>query len=345
MNADGTNRVQAPFNNRSTSYSPDGLKTVGSNPFFNQQGIYTVDTNGTNSLRITTQFDELPDWQPILVPRRAAFDFDGDGRSDISVFRPSDRVWYLQRSQAGFVAHQWGLSDDKLVPADYDGDMKTDLAVWRESDGNFYVLNSFDGTIRAENFGLSGDVPTGGDFDGDGKADVAVYRPGAQGFLYYRASMGNPQRNITAIPWGVTGDKPVVGDYDGDGRTDAAVYRPSNGVWYVRKSSDGQLLAMHFGISTDVLVPADYDADGRTDFAVFRDGIWYIMRSSQGFTGFQFGLANDIPAPADYDGDGRADVTIFRDGVWWILKSQTGSAEAHPFGMTGDKPIPSAFVR
>lgn len=346
MNADGTNRaVLTNDNGRSPSYSPDGTKIVLSNPFTPIQGIYTANSNGTGFRRISTNFDTLPDWQPILSVRRVSSDFDGDGRADISVFRPTERNWYVLRSSGGFSAQQWGFATDVLAPADYDGDLKTDIAVWRPEDGNFYVWNSFNNTFRVENFGLAGDVPTGGDFDGDGKADLAVYRSGAQGTLYYRGSMGNPQGNITAISWGVTGDKPVVGDYDGDGKSDVAVFRPSNGTWYVRKSSDGGLTAVNFGLANDKLVPADYDGDCKIDFAVFRDGIWYVQRSSQGFTAFQYGITNDVPAPADYDGDGKDDAAIFRDGIWYVLKTQTSATEITSFGLGGDKPITSAFVR
>ncbi|MEJ7665423.1 MAG: FG-GAP-like repeat-containing protein [Hymenobacter sp.] len=67
---------------------------------------------------------------------RTRFDFDGDGRADISVFRPSDGIWYLNQSTNGFSATQFGLSTDKITPADYDGDGKTDIAVYR--DGTWY---------------------------------------------------------------------------------------------------------------------------------------------------------------------------------------------------------------
>ena len=349
MNADGSNRAMAQFGRSSPTYSPDGTKVAHNccfAPNQNSNGIWVSNVGGPLGIQLTgAQFDDFPAWQPIRTQRRTHFDFDGDRRSDISLFRPSNSAWYIIRSTEGLWVPVWGLSTDVTVPADYDGDLKTDVAVWRASDENFYVLNSFDGTVRIENFGLPGDLPVAGDFDGDSKADVAVYRGGTQGVFYYRGSMGNPQRNITSIPWGVSGDKPVVSDYDGDGRTDAAIYRPSNGTWYARKSSDGQLFAVNFGISTDVVVPADYDSDGKADLTAYRDGTWYIMRSTLGFTAFQFGIAGDIPAPADYDGDGRADATVYRNGVWWILRSQSGTAEAIGFGASGDRPVPSAFVR
>jgi Tol biopolymer transport system component len=343
MNADGTNRVRLPFS-RSPRYSPDGTKVCSASPIFGNYGIYTHNANGTNSQRLTTDSgDALPDWQPILTLRRTTFDFDGDGRSDISVFRPSEGIWYLLRSTSGFSGLQWGFSTDVLVPGDYDGDLKTDVAVWRPTDSKFYVLNSFNNTVLVDDFGIAGDIPTGGDWDGDGKADVAVYRGGAEGTFYYRGSMGNPQRNISNIPWGTSGDKPVASDYDGDGKTDAAIYR--NGTWFIRRSTDGQLSANTFGLPDDVIVPADYDADGKTDLAVYRGGVWYLLRSTQGFAAFQFGISTDIPAPADYDGDGKTDAAIYRNGVWWILKTQSGAAEAVSFGLINDKPISSTFVR
>jgi hypothetical protein len=349
MNADGTGRREITgAGGHGGSYSRDGTMVAFvccESNFTRRLRRANVDLSSQVDFGDSTSFAGYTDWQPILVPR-APFDYDGDGRSDISVFRPSNGFWYQLQSRLGFVYKEWGLSSDVLAPGDYDGDLKTDLAVWRPSDGNFYVINSFDNTIREENFGLSGDVPTGGDWDGDGKADVAVYREGGpQHGFHYRGSMGNPNANVTSIPWGAPGDKPVAGDYDGDGRTDAAIFRPSTGTWYVRSSLNGGTIAVNFGLANDKLAPADYDGDGKTDFAVFRDGTWYLLRSAQGFTGIQFGISNDIPAPADYDGDGRADVAIYRNGVWWILYSQTGVAEGVQFGQVGDLPIPWAYVR
>jgi len=40
-------------------------------------------------------------------------DFDGDGKSDPAVFRPSNGTWYLQRSTGGVLSIQWGLPSDQ----------------------------------------------------------------------------------------------------------------------------------------------------------------------------------------------------------------------------------------
>ncbi len=353
-NADGTSPVTTGITGfvYKPSFSPDGTKIIYSRLF--SPGQYNVEFapvgGGPSGLIVAN--GHHPDWQPIRPGTRTTeFDFDGDGRSDISTFRPSESVWYLSRSALGFSASQWGISTDIIVPADYDGDQKTDIAVWRESNGNFYILNSASSTFRFENFGLSGDVPVPQDWDGDGKSDVSVFRPGSSGLqstFYYRASAGNPNGNpngnLTFIPWGVAGDKPVSGDFDGDGLADAAIFRPSNGVWYIRRSFDGQLSANAFGLANDKLVPADYDGDGKTDLAVYRGGIWYLLRSFEGFTAFQYGIANDTPVPADYDGDGRANAAIYRDGVWYRL-NQNGTSQIDLFGLASDKPTAAAYVR
>ncbi|MEO6391007.1 MAG: FG-GAP-like repeat-containing protein [Pyrinomonadaceae bacterium] len=132
------------------------------------------------------------------------------------------------------------------------------------------------------------------DFDGDGRTDIGVFRPSLGTWYILQTS------NFTILTqqFGTNGDKVAAGDYDGDGRSDLAVFRPSDSTWYIKRSSDGTVSTTKWGLSTDKPVPADYDGDGKTDIAVFRDGVWYILQSSNGSNAYQWGSAGDIPIAA-----------------------------------------------
>jgi hypothetical protein len=262
-------------------------------------------------------------------------DFDGDGESDISVFRPSTGAWYLLNSSSGFTGSQFGVATDKLAPADFDADGKTDIAVFRN--GTWYIQRSMAGFLGIA-FGEATDTPMPADFDGDGKAEIAVFRPSNGG--WYTFNLVNNKFN--AVQFGQVGDVPVAADYDGDGKDDIAVFR--NGIWYQQRSQLG-FTGVQFGDSNDKPVPADYDGDGKTDIAVFRpsNGTWYMQQSMKGFVGAQFGVSTDKPVPADYDSDGKADMAVFRDGTWYIQRSQLGFTGV-AFGMATDMPVPNAFV-
>jgi hypothetical protein len=269
------------------------------------------------------------------------FDFDGDGRSDFSVYRPSNGTWYINNSGATgskMASTQFGEATDKTVPADYDNDGKADVAVFRPSNGSWYIMGSKNGLTSVQ-YGAAGDIPVPADFDGDKKADVAVFRPSTGTWYLNRSTDGS-----TGVQFGQAGDQPVAADFDGDGKADLAVFRPSNGIWYINQSSGG-VKAIQFGIATDTAVAADYDGDGKADVAVFRNnGNWYVMGSTDGFKGVQYGQAGDIPVAADYDGDGKADMSVYRNGTWYALQSRDGHTGVQ-FGMSTDTPIPASFLR
>ena len=106
-------------------------------------------------------------------------DYDGDGKADLAVFRPTTGQWLILQSTGGPRSSQFGDPQlDIPVPADYDGDGKTDLAVFRPVDRPVDHPASSGGARRhpVRRPG-SGDMPVPGDYDGDGKADLAVFRP------------------------------------------------------------------------------------------------------------------------------------------------------------------------
>jgi uncharacterized delta-60 repeat protein len=288
--------------------------------------------------------------------RQKVADFDGDGRTDLSVFRSG--TWFINPSGANnpnsFYGVPFGLATDKLAPADYDGDGKTDIAVWRENVngtfGYFYILQSLTNSVRIAQFGQTGDDPRiVGDWDGDGKADLAVYRSGAsagaQSYFYYRPS-SQPATDFVRLNWGTAGDEALRGDYDGDGRMDAAVFRPSDGIWHIRQSSNNQPRYERWGLATDKRVAGDFDGDGKTDLAVYRDGLWAVLQSSNNQPRYEYwGLSSDRIAAGDYDGDGRTDFAVWRAGVYYILQNSNSQVVYQYFGSLNDIPVASAFVR
>ncbi len=272
------------------------------------------------------------------------FDFDGDGKSDISIFRPGAGEWWINRSSSGAtIAAQFGNSSDKIVPADFTGDGRADIAVWRGATGEWFILRSEDGSFYSIPFGTAGDVPVPADFDGDGRADLAVYRPSTSVWFVNRSSGGTQ-----ILSFGAAGDLPVAGDYDGDGKADIAIFRPVSGEWWINNSSTSSTSVFQFGNSTDRPVPGDYTGDGRTDVAYWRPstGVWFILRSEDGsFYSVPFGAPGDVPVAGDYDGDGKFDTAVFRPAAAnWFINRSTSGILITAFGTAGDTPVPAAYL-
>ena len=69
----------------------------------------------------------------------AAEDFDGDGKTDLAVYRQATGTWLIRRSGSGQLqVTPFGSGLDYPQPADYDGDGKAELAVFRPNTGDWY---------------------------------------------------------------------------------------------------------------------------------------------------------------------------------------------------------------
>jgi hypothetical protein len=261
------------------SHTAAGAATTGNassfSPVLSADGAFVL--FGSISTNLVTGYADTNGAGDVFLFQRVATahagaDFDRDGHTDVSVFRPGNSYWFLHNGS--FV--QFGTTGDIPVPGDYDGDGDTDIAVFRPSNGVWFIQGG--ATVA---FGTQGDIPVPGDYDGDGDTDIAVFRP-SSGVWFVN---GGP-----TVAWGTSGDIPVPGDYDGDGDTDIAVFRQTAGLWLVNGG-----LARQFGNVGDIPVPGDYDGDRRTDIAVFRPGggYWFI----EGAPIRAYGTAGDVPLP------------------------------------------------
>jgi hypothetical protein len=212
-------------------YAPDGNKVSGSSYNVNSNGLSFlgfVAAPGTRIARVVVQLgnaplqsgnvdgvggDDVVAMDDVIFgePRsmmQGAHDFDGDGGTDFTVFRPSTGQWFIGRNGGlGPTVVQWGEPGDIPVPGDYDGDRITDIAIFRPRDGGWFIAHSSGIAPRVLVWGQQGDIPVPGDYDKDGKTDVAIYRPSTGQHFLVRSSNGT----MAAVPWGQPGDIPVAG--------------------------------------------------------------------------------------------------------------------------------------
>lgn len=308
-------------------------------------------------------------------------DYDGDGKADLAIRRPTSEEFIYLSSQTGEIIRNtfgrqatdipvlgaWQIKNIMLNPVeddistdvpgrknlgDIDGDNRSDFIAWTPATQNLNVVAASNSNVLlSEQLGTNNtDVPLVGNLDNDALADFASWNP-TSGVWSVRYDDGSTN-NFTL---GRNGDIPFLIDRDGDGMDDFVVRRPSEGAWYFLASgSNYQQQSFEFGrFDTDLPVPGYYDTDDIVDFAIWRDGTWYMRWSSDNVTRRQdLGTqSTDIMVPADYDGDGITDVAIWRPstGTWYIYYSSGdypdgGTRFQRVFGkQSTDIPIPADY--
>ncbi len=238
-------------------------------------------------------------------------DYDGDGTSDLAVFRPSRGGWMVRE----ITRDCFGSSSDIPLCGDYNGDGTTEYGFFRPSVCLWAIKN-----VTCRHFGTAADIVVSGDYDGDGACELGIFR-GSSG-LWSIAGM-------TRVCFGSAGDLPIPGSYGTGDRKEIAIFRGSSGMWAVR-----YLTRFYFGSSSDDLVPGDYSGAGKWEAAISRptSGLWSIRH----VTRIYLGGTGDWARPGDYDGDGVDDAAIFREsaGMWSVR-----NLSRVYFGATGDIPV------
>jgi len=164
--------------------------------------------DGVNGVDIVAM-DDFIYGEPRAAQHHAG-DYDGDGTTDASVFRPATGEWFLLNSGSNTVAiEQFGVNGDTPVEGDFDGDSRADLCVFRPSTGVWFFKRSSNGTPFGAQFGTNGDRPVAGDYDKDGKTDIAVWRPSNGNYFVLRSS--SDFSTFFAFGFGSNGDIPLQG--------------------------------------------------------------------------------------------------------------------------------------
>lgn len=280
--------------------------------------------NGVGVWHVSGGQSGNPTWgEPGDVPVPA--DYDGDGLTDMAIWRPRDGNWWVVLSATGVnQITQWGTAGDIPLPADYDGDKEADFAVFRPSDGTFYFFSDNCQANRAIKLSVTTGTPISGDFDKDGRADFGLYNPQSGFVVRYATGFGTsfaiaaaaePPPTFTPASGGGRREiggfrppvlipilplQPVIGDYDGDRKSDWAVWSPSSGMWTVHASTRGRI-ERQWGQVGDIPVPVDFNGDGASDFAVWRPstGEWFSYPlNGQGTMVGRWGQNGDMPIPA-----------------------------------------------
>jgi hypothetical protein len=116
----------------------------------------------------------------LIKDRPVTGDWDGDGRTDIGIWRPAVSRFRLLQPDGTVRVVALGSRGSQPVTGDWDGDGVTDVGVFDSATATFTlrtVTPQGQVTLVSLPFGQPTDLPVTGDWNGDGITDVGTWAP------------------------------------------------------------------------------------------------------------------------------------------------------------------------